>query len=202
MLRRKGQETRRHILMESRRLFTLRGFQNTSIQQIIAATSVKKGNLYYHFRSKEELGLAVLRDARDEFFVVLDGSMRGQGGVQRIINSCKGIMFLMQKNDFVGGCLFGNTALEMSDSSSRFGEIIREVFTAWCDRIEQELRSAAELEQYHNPLALDVLATAVVATLEGGIMLSRVYRDKRRMESCIQAIQGILLLTGTLEGDA
>ncbi len=202
MLRRKGQETRRHILKESRRLFTLRGFQNTSIQQIIAATSVKKGNLYYHFRSKEELGLAVLRDARDEFFVILDGSMRGQGGVQRILNSCKGIMFLMQENDFVGGCLFGNTALEMSDSSSRFGEIIREVFTTWCNRIEQELCRAVELEQYHNLLALDVLATAVVATLEGGIMLSRVYRDKRRMESCIQAIQGILLLTGTIEGDA
>jgi TetR/AcrR family transcriptional regulator, transcriptional repressor for nem operon len=194
MLQTKGQETHNHILKESRRLFTLQGFQNTSISEIITATGVKKGNLYYHFPSKEELGLAVLIDARDEFFTILENSLTGEQAVERILHSCNSIMVMMQQNNFVGGCLFGNTALEMTDSSSQFGKIIREVFTYWINLIEQELRLAAESEDLKNALSSDTLATAIVAVLEGGIMLSRVYQDKSSMEACISAIQGLITM--------
>ena len=192
MLQTKGQETRSHILKESRRLFTLQGFQNTSISQIIAATGVKKGNLYYHFPSKEELGLAVLIDARDEFFTILENSLTGELAVERILHSCNSILGLMQQTNFVGGCLFGNTALEMTDSSSRFGKIIQEVFTHWINLIEQELHLAAGSENLNNALSPDTLATAIVAILEGGIMLSRVFQDKNSMEACISAIQRLI----------
>lgn len=192
MLQTKGQETRSHILKESRRIFTLQGFQNTSISQIIAATGVKKGNLYYHFPSKEELGLEVLIDARDEFFTILENSLTGEQVAERILNSCNSIMALMQQTNFVGGCLFGNTALEMTGSSPRFGKIIREVFTHWINLIEQELHLAADSENLNNSLSPDTLATAIVAILEGGIMLSRIYQDKNSLEDCILAIQGLI----------
>lgn len=188
----KGQETRSHILKESRRIFTLQGFQNTSISDIIAATGVKKGNLYYHFPSKEELGLEVLIDARDEFFTILENSLTGERAVAKILHSCNSIMALMQQTNFVGGCLFGNTALEMTESSPRFGKIIREVFTHWINCIEQELRLAADSENLTNILSPETMATAIVAILEGGIMLSRVYQDKDSLEACILAIQGLL----------
>ena len=189
----KGQETRSHILQESRRIFTLQGFQNTSISTIIAATGVKKGNLYYHFPSKEELGLAVLIDARDEFFTILEKSLMGDQTVTRIIHSCNVIKDLIQQGDFVAGCLFGNTALEMTDANSRFAEIIREVFTHWIDRVEQELRLAEGSAHLNTPLSPSSLATAIVALLEGGIMLSRVYQDKKSLEVCIDAIQDLFI---------
>ncbi len=192
MLQTKGQETRSHILKESRRIFTLQGFQNTSISQIIAATGVKKGNLYYHFPSKEELGLEVLIDARDEFFTILENSLTGEQVAERILHSCHSIMALMQQTNFVGGCLFGNTALEMTGSSPRFGKIIREVFTHWINLIEQELHLAAGSENLNNSLSPETLATAIVAILEGGIMLSRIYQDKNSLEDCILAIQGLI----------
>jgi TetR/AcrR family transcriptional regulator, transcriptional repressor for nem operon len=192
-LQTKGQETRSHILKESRRLFTLQGFQNTSISEIITATGVKKGNLYYHFSSKEQLGLAVLIDARDEFFVILEDSLMGEQAVERILHSCNSIMALMQQTNFVGGCLFGNTALEMTGSSAGFGKIIREVFTYWINLIERELHLAADSEKLSNALSPETVAIAVVAILEGGIMLSRVYQDKKSLEVCISAIQGLII---------
>ncbi len=189
----KGKETRSRILKESRRLFTCQGFQNTSISEIIDATGVKKGNLYYHFSSKEELGIAVLIDARDEFFSILDDSLVGDNPKLKIINSCNSIMKLMQKTNFVGGCLFGNTALEMTDFNSQFGRIIQEVFSQWTDRIEHELRQAEEaVIPGGQALPPGVLATAVVAILEGGIMLSRVYNNKKSMEECILAIRSLI----------
>ena len=68
----KGEKTREHILKSSRKLLVTQGFHNTAISEIISATGVKKGNLYYHFASKEDLGLAVLKDAKQEFFLFLN----------------------------------------------------------------------------------------------------------------------------------
>lgn len=188
----KGQETRHHILKESRKLFTRQGFRTTSISEIIAATGVKKGNLYYHFPSKEELGLAVLIDVRDEFFILLDDSLTGENPIVRILNSCNAILAMMEQNNFVGGCLFGNTALEMTDSNSRFGRIIQEVFSQWQSRVERELRQASAVGLLETPIPANALATAIIATLEGGIMLSRVYKNKKGIEDCILAIRVLL----------
>ncbi|MBU1419718.1 MAG: TetR/AcrR family transcriptional regulator [Proteobacteria bacterium] len=188
----KGQETQKHILTESRKLFTVQGFQNTSISQVIAATQVKKGNLYYYFPSKEELGLAVLVDARDEFFHILDNSLIGETPILKIMHSCNSIMALMQQTNFVGGCLFGNTALEMADSNSRFGKIIQEIFSHWTKRIEHELQRATDLGLLNPPVPPDSLATAIVAILEGGIMLSRVYKNKNKLEDCILVIRSLI----------
>ena len=190
----KGQETQSHILKESRRLFTVQGFQNTSISQVIVATGVKKGNLYYHFPSKEALGLAVLIDARDEFFTILEDSLSGENPMLRILNSCNTILGMMQQSNFVGGCLFGNTALEMTDSNSSFGKVIQEVFLHWTELIEQELLQASKANIPVPPVSPAALATSVVAILEGGIMLSRVYTTRKSLEDCIVIIRTLLLL--------
>jgi len=188
----KGQRTRSHILQESRKIFTRQGFQNTTIREIIAATGVKKGNLYYHFSSKEELGIAVLTDARDEFFSILDRSFTGENPKSRIINSCNSIMEMMQQTNFVGGCLFGNTALEMTDSNSQFGQILQEIFSCWTDKIEYELRQILRSGTAENVIQPGILATAVVAILEGGIMLSRVYGSSDNLDDCISVIKKLI----------
>lgn len=188
----KGRKTRNHILEESRRLFTSRGFQNTSVSEIIAATGVKKGNLYYYFPSKEELGLAVLTDAADEFYGILQESLTGKNPVLRILNSCDAIMHLMQQSNFVGGCLFGNTALEMSGSNPRYGNILQQVFSRWSERLEQELREAEGMGLLSSPVPAGALAVSIVAILEGGIMLSRVYEDKKALQDCIITIASLI----------
>ncbi len=190
----KGQETYSHILKKSRNLFTVQGFQNTSISQVIAATDVKKGNLYYHFPSKEALGLAVLVDAKEEFFTILEDSLSGDNPMLKILNSCNTILAMMQQTNFVGGCLFGNTALEMAGSNSSFSEVIQEVFSHWTELIEQELLQAAKYDLPLPPISPDALATSVVAILEGGIMLSKVYTTSKSLEDCIFVIRTLLLL--------
>ncbi|BCL62900.1 putative HTH-type transcriptional regulator YxaF [Desulfomarina profundi] len=188
----KGKETRKRILKESRKLFTVRGFQNTSVSEIIAVTGVKKGNLYYHFPSKEELGIAVLLDAAQEFSVILDRSLSGDDPMEKIITSCQAIMELMQQTHFVGGCLFGNTALEMSGINPRFGEILQDVFGLWTKKLRTELQKAEESGQLSGKLTVDALATSIVAILEGGIMLSRVYENRQALEQCIRTIKTLL----------
>jgi TetR/AcrR family transcriptional repressor of nem operon len=52
--------TREQILDAAGRLIHLRGFHNTSVDDILRESGVGKGNLYYYFKSKDELGYAAL----------------------------------------------------------------------------------------------------------------------------------------------
>ena len=52
------------IIHESLKLFSLKGFLSTSIHDILVAAETSKGGLYNHFRSKEDLFLAVLQEGR------------------------------------------------------------------------------------------------------------------------------------------
>jgi len=188
----KGEKTRDHILKTTRKILVAQGFHNTSISAVIEATGVKKGNLYYHFASKEDLGLAVLEDAKDEFFSFLAKALAGRDPIEKIINSCEAIFAEQKKNNFVGGCLFGNTALEMTDSNEKFSEVIQEVFSHWTGLLAEyldEARTASLLPPATQP---QLLAKTVVATLEGAIMMSRVSKDKKDLDDFLTAITGLL----------
>ncbi|MBI5343155.1 MAG: TetR family transcriptional regulator, partial [Deltaproteobacteria bacterium] len=54
-MRKDGSKTREQIIEESLQIFSVKGYFNTSINDILAATGLTKGGLYGHFASKEEL---------------------------------------------------------------------------------------------------------------------------------------------------
>ncbi|OKY74081.1 MAG: hypothetical protein BM485_15825 [Desulfobulbaceae bacterium DB1] len=188
----KGEITRNHILKTTRKLLIEKGFYHTAISEIIQASGVKKGNLYYHFAGKEELGLAVLQDARDEFFVFLEKSFQGDDPIEKVIRSCEAILTEQKKNNFVGGCLFGNTALEMSDNNDRFAVVINEVFSVWTDVLEHYFEDARKREILLSPIPSRLLAKTVVAVIEGGIMMSRVSKKETDLADCVRSLKMIL----------
>ena len=188
----KGEKTRDHILKATRKILVAQGFHNTSISAVIEATGVKKGNLYYHFSSKEELGLAVLEDAKKEFFSFLAKALAGRDPVEKIINSCKVIFTEQKKNNFVGGCLFGNTALEMTDSNPEFASVIQEVFQQWTKTLEALLLDAQTSGTLTSKIPPQLLAKTVVAMVEGAIMMSRVSKSEKDLRDFLKAIKNIL----------
>jgi TetR/AcrR family transcriptional repressor of nem operon len=188
----KGENTREHILKTSRKILVTQGFHNTSVSNIISATGVKKGNLYYYFASKEDLGLAVLEDAKEEFFLFLDNSLSGADPIAMIINSCQAIFNEQKKNNFVGGCLFGNTALEMTDSNPEFASVIQEVFDRWAKKIETLLTTARETGNSSAKIPPALVAKTVVATVEGAIMMSRVSKRASDLRDFLAAVKFLL----------
>jgi TetR/AcrR family transcriptional repressor of nem operon len=184
----KGEKTRDHILKTTRFILVANGFHNTTISDIIKASGVKKGNLYYHFASKEEIGLAVLEDAKEEFFNFLGQSFQGKSPCAKVINSCQAIFAEQKKNNFVGGCLFGNAALEMSDSNHHFSKVIHGVFSRWVEEIDGHLTLAGEDCSFNSNLSPRLLAKTIVAIIEGGIMMSRVSKDQADLDDCLAVI--------------
>ena len=82
---RNPEETRRKILEVSKELFLEKGFDNTSIQDIIDGLGgLTKGVIYHHFESKDEILQSILSENNQE---ILNYTWRGETGLEKIQNS-------------------------------------------------------------------------------------------------------------------
>src|SRR5512141_2380504 len=108
------------LLQVSRDLFYRNGFLATSADDIIAHAKVSKSNFYYHFRSKEDLGLAVLDARCGELGHRVAASLRNRGlrPVERLRRFVVPLLDSQSAHE-PGGCPFGNLVAEMSEHSAR-----------------------------------------------------------------------------------
>lgn len=188
----KGEQTRLNVIAASFELFNRNGYTNTSMDDITRATGVKKGNLYFHFSSKEDLGVEVLDTARREYFSYLRSSLKSESPSENIKNLLEAVFRFHRKKNFEGGCIFGNIALEMADLSNRLSGVVRGVLDEWVLLMEDLLTAAENKGEIKLFVSPDVTARHIVATIEGGIMMSRLSKKGRELRECIDAVFAML----------
>ncbi len=188
----KGEATRSRVIKAARSLVNRKGFSNTSINDIIRVTGVKKGNLYFHFASKEELGQAILNDAAEEFFEFLSNSFKGEKPLDRLSYFFDEVFEKHKKTNFTGGCIFGNTALEISDNNSILSDLLKKVFSKWINVITDILIEAEQYEQLSTKAPPSVLAKHIVASIEGGIMMVRLTKNENDLKDCLDSLRILL----------
>jgi len=120
-------DLKKKIIQESLKLFSLKGFLSTSIQDILDAAGTSKGGLYNHFKNKEDLFLAVLSEARK---IWREKNLEGLDLVERPAQKVKTLLknyrdrYLKDVADFPGGCIFVTFSVELDDQKP---ELAREV---------------------------------------------------------------------------
>lgn len=77
-----GKEDRQYIFESAARVFTQKGYHKTTVEEIAAAIGVSKGTIYYYFKNKEELYLAIIREGVDLFHEQLAKTAEGPAGPQ------------------------------------------------------------------------------------------------------------------------
>jgi len=182
-------QTKERLLKEATRLVEQRGFTATSLNDLLLAAGVKKVAFDHHFSAKDELGVAVLERTRKAFLDWLDKLLVAPTPVEGLHKFFASALELHRKRGFVGGCLFGNTALEMSDVSRQYADVVEQVFEEWCGRIEAVVGAAQESGQIRNDISAGDLAQMVVATMEGGIMLSRLKKEEGPLKTCLDSLK-------------
>jgi TetR/AcrR family transcriptional regulator, transcriptional repressor for nem operon len=185
----KGEVTREKILTVARELFNTKGFYATTISDLVEATGMRKGCLYFHFSGKDAIVRVVLNDVIEGFFATLDRLFDGvDPGVG--INSL--LTFMLDMNlttGFVGGCIFGNAALEMSDTNHEFEETMGKFFADWTGKVQSVVSKAQAQTKIRTDLDSLALAQIIIATLEGGVMMSRVQKDERPLRTCLDTLR-------------
>jgi TetR/AcrR family transcriptional repressor of nem operon len=196
MTQARGTMTRARVLDRAITLINRRGFRNTSIQDIIDDTGVKKGNLYFHFPSKDELGLSIIREARDRYFEYLSRSVKSSDPLGKINDILRAVLEYHRGMGFIGGGIFGNTALEMADTGVEYAALIREIFDRWTDILAGFIREARARGDVPRGVRPVPLARHIVASLEGSIMLARLHKRGDAIEESIKYIRTLLGMSG------
>ena len=184
--------TKERLLHEATRLVHEKGFGATSISDLLAAVGLKKGSLYFHFASKRELGLSVLERARAQFAEFRSVALSGETPEARLHHFFKAVLSAHRKNGFVGGCLWGNTALEMSDSNEEYAKFVAEVFDEWIAQIEAVIVAGQAEGQFRADVSACQLASHVVAAIEGGVMQSRLRKADEPLRSVLDSLEALL----------
>lgn len=186
-------DTRERLIDAAYRLALRKGFDRTAVREVIAEADVQRGSLYHYFPGKSDLGLAVLDRDRSAFMAMLDSSLspaRDPAGALKAFFDAA--LKKHRKTGFVGGCLWGNTALEMSDTNPAYAKLVAQVFDAWHAKVEDVIRRGQDQGEFRTDVAAGDLARLVVACIEGGIMLSRLTKDEAPLRACLTSIRALL----------
>lgn len=188
----KGERTRARILRSAMSLVNTHGYTNTSMNDIIKASGVQKGNLYFHFSSKDDLCLALIEKAKKEHLEYLKNSIKNERPLEKINDILNAILARHRNMNFIGGCIFGNMALEMTDINSRFSAVIKEVFYEWEQLLAGLLKEAQECGDLDHEIDPFPMARFIVASMEGGIMMARVSKNEDDIVNCMDMIRRMI----------
>ena len=178
-------ETWAKLVEAARELFLTRGYEGTGVAEILRKAGVNSGSLYYFFKTKEELLLAVL-DRYLELLhpVVFDPVFsKISDPIERVFGVLDGYRQMLRTTECRMGCPIGNLALEMSEKSEAVREKIAVNFENWRKAIRQCLAHAAD--RLPPETDCDKLATFILTVMEGGVMQARAHRSMEPFEASI-----------------
>lgn len=160
----KAEVTRSDILRRGLELIYKQGYQSTSIDDILATTKVTKGAFYYHFRNKEEMGVALISESmQDEIWPHIEKSLSaGSDFRDNIYEMINGLLFEHPFMTVEHGCPAVNLIQEMAPLSEAFRTALIKSLNKWKRAIEAEIirgQQAGQLGMAHDAkqIALNVI---------------------------------------------
>lgn len=183
------------VIDSAQKLFHLNGFQNTSIDDILKSTGVTKSNLYYHFKSKEELGLLVLekriREYENKFFsdTLENNSISPE---KRLKKYYKKVTAYHENLECKNGCPFGNLALEMSTTNEKFRSRLSEFFNHWQKVIEKCITEGVHLKEFRSDISPKIISQLILSHLEGAILMAKTHRSISPLSSGSKTIMKLI----------
>jgi len=183
--------TKDQILTAATRLIHVRGFHSTSVDDILRESGVGKGNLYYYFKSKEELGFAALERAisRIREDLIARSFALPVDPWQQIETFLDLLVAHARRSGCAGGCPLGNLAIEMSDVHEEFRVRVHRAFDQVRGHIEEALRNARAQGTLRPEAEIPRLARFVLAAFEGAIMLGKLHKDPAVMAEVIEELK-------------
>ena len=175
----KGDMTRRNIIDKSMQLFSVKGYFNTSVADIVEAAGLTKGGLYGHFRNKEEIWYAVYEECSQVWKRVVFN------GVRDIADPLARIARVMENNlkdylgggIFEGGCFLINSLVDLAGQSATMSDHVLQGFKSFCALIHKWLAEADQQGLLKAGLNLQEVAIFLVISLNGAAPLYAATKD-------------------------
>jgi TetR/AcrR family transcriptional regulator, transcriptional repressor for nem operon len=195
---RKGEQTRQEIIRKAAPLFNQRGYDGAALSDLMRATGLKKGGIYRHFDSKQQLAVEAFDYA---WRLALDTRFEGMQEISNAVDRLKQIVrnFRHRHDGLVpGGCPLLNTAIDSDDGNPQLRERAQRALSSWLGRLRSVIEEGKRRSEVRGDVNSLELATLIVSTLEGSLMVGRLQRKdgardlacrhlEEYLETCVRA---------------
>ncbi|KXX69585.1 TetR/AcrR family transcriptional regulator [Flammeovirga sp. SJP92] len=180
----KSEQTQQLIIDTSFQLFYKDGFQSTSVNQIMKATSLTKGAFYHHFKDKREIGVAVINQiVFDRIHKNMILPLQQEGDAIEILKD----IFTKKIRTFTDyekekGCPANNLINEIGSAEESYQNALRDIIDQWTSAIEAVIERERKKGTIKENTDSKAVGTFLVSAFEGVRGLRKLYHDDAILE--------------------
>ena len=182
----RGRASRERIVQRAAELFAERGIAGTSLDEVLAAAGAGKGQFYHYFRSRDELAAAAVEQRCAQ---VVTGLTQALGGVSSLAELEQALAGFIAGFEQMGlpGCPIGTLATEVAGRNEAARLQAAAGFDAWERLLADALARMRQRGELRADAQPGVLATGLLASIEGGMVLSQTRRDVASLRIAVNA---------------
>ena len=179
------------IIHESLRLFSLKGFTSTSIQDILAAANTSKGGFYNHFSSKEDLFYQVLDEARRIWRERnLSGLKQAESSLEKVTLLLRNYkdLYLKDADNFPGGCVFITLAVELSDQIPHLSKEIEKGFIGLKNLYKRFLDEGKQSGELNGNVNTDIITELIFNSMLGASVIFNSNKSTSGLDKSVDSL--------------
>jgi TetR/AcrR family transcriptional regulator, transcriptional repressor for nem operon len=186
----KGARTRARIVEEAAALIHEHGVACTTLEGVRVAAEVSGSQMYHYFPDKNELVQAVIDYQAESIVNRQRHAFRSANGVEAWRNM---VMTAAKRTNAKGGCQLGSLVGQLAESDPEARALIAAAFDQWAAAIGDGLRSLHADGKLPPGIDPDDLATTLLATLQGGLLIAQVQQSPRPFETAVNTLLALAI---------
>jgi AcrR family transcriptional regulator len=189
----KAAQTRAYIIEKTATVFNKKGYAGTSLTDLTAATGLTKGSIYGNFANKDEVALAVFdyNLKKVENIISVEMAKQKTAKAQLLVYANVYARFLKLPAT-EGGCPIQNTATEADDTHPALKEKAKSAILSWKNKIVKLVEKGRQNKEFTASFDPEQVALTVIATIEGGIMITGITGKLNYMRLVIQSVEKMI----------
>ena len=189
----KAKQTRAKIIQQAAELFNQQGYSGASIADVMKATGLKKGGIYNHFQSKDELALEAFDYAYNltsqRIWQAIKQQRNAKARLQGMVSS---YLDFVANPPIAGGCPLLNTAIDSDDTHPALRDRARKAMDSWRNLINRIIQTGIKKGEINSQVEADLVATILISTIEGATMMGKLYQDSLYLERAVEHLHGYI----------
>ena len=189
----KARETKARIIHQAAELFNLKGYAGSSITDIMQATGLKKGGIYNHFKSKDELAIAAFDYSVNLLNQRVWSAVKTKrNAIERLEAMLLSYLSYIDDPPLIGGCPILNTAIETDDTDSPLRDRALTAINSWRGLIVRIIEKGIKKGEVRSTVEPDTVATIIICNIEGAMMMSKLDRNPVHLKRIVAHLQNYI----------
>jgi TetR/AcrR family transcriptional repressor of lmrAB and yxaGH operons len=185
----KGDLTRARLAESMLELIQTGGYSGTGLNAVLEHSAAPKGSMYFHFPDgKEGLGVAAVDLAAKQFAALISEAAASGGGAAHAARAAiEALTEIVSASDYRLGCPVSVVTLEMGAESEPLRQACATAFESWITPTTALLEASGIDAQ-----SARTLATVVVSTIEGAVIVSRAMRSTQPLIAAADVVAELI----------